>query len=166
MGEISRATVGNANHWAFIARAAAPGLRDKYFLADFGEGAVIPTVPTWCSVGQGQGLLSIRNAQELTGTVLMSIEDTVNFMNTDKDNMDTWVVRPKYKGDWQYAYHSNSDNKYAACVDLTWKKLENPKTLLEISDAIAEVGKKRGTKYHYHTNNCQHFAEAMFDYCV
>ena len=168
LSEISRATIGSTNHWAFVARAKAkaPGLKDKYFLADFGEGAVIPTLPSWYNVGQGHGLQTIRNAQELTGTVLMSLEDTVNFMNTDKDNMNTWVVRPKYKGDWQYAYDSNSDNKYAAYVDLPWKKLETPKSLLEISEVIAEIGKKRGTKYHYNSNNCQHFAEAMFDYCV
>ena len=133
-------------------------LEDKYYVAEFGAGAVIPT---W-NVAR-QGLQSVRDAQVLTGTVVMSLEDAVKYMSTDKHKMDTWVVRPKYKGGWKYAY--NSYSKYATHGDLPWKKLKKPKPLKDLAGVISNVGKKNGTEYRYNTNNCQHFAEAMFDFC-
>ena len=54
-------------------------LKDKYFVAEFGAGAVIPTFNVAL-----QGLQSVRDAQVLSGTVVMSLEDAVKSMNTDK----------------------------------------------------------------------------------
>lgn len=159
--EISRATIGNTNHWAFIARASAPGWEDRYFLADFGQGAVIPTLNQLRS-----GLQEFRDNQILSGTVLESLSDTVKLMNTNENDMDTWVVRPKYTGDWEYAYNAQRYKKYAAPTDLPWKKLKNPMTLEALTNVITAVGERRGTDYHYNTNNCQHFAEDMFNLCV
>ena len=72
---------------------------DKYFVAEFGPGVVIPTF----NVAR-HGLPS---KYRVTGRVLMSLEDAVKIMNSDKNNMDTWVVRPKYKGGWRFAYKNN-----------------------------------------------------------
>jgi len=99
----------------------------------------------------------MANAQVFSGDVVLSLEAAVKIMNANKNDMDTWVVRPKYSGKWKYAYENM---KVSQAAEIPWKKC-GPMTIEQVNDLIYRRAVS-GKEYSHMTNNCQHFAEKMF----
>ena len=97
--------------------------------------------------------------QEFCGQVVLSLNDAARIMNSDPNYMDTWVVRPWIKGgSWEYVY---TDEKFETADRLPWKKCK-PMTLEKVNHLLYKTAAAdRG--YSTLHNNCQHFAEELFD---
>ena len=154
LSEISRATAGNANHWAFIARGTRIGTTDDfvYYVAQFGQGDVIPKV----NVRSLRKMIQEKE-QLFSGAVVLTLEDAVRQMNVNQNDMNTWIVRPVCDN-WQYVYESG---KFSNTSDLAWKGCD-PMPLQELNYLIYQTD-VTGKPYNHLSNNCQHFAANLFD---
>ena len=149
IGEISRATTGNSNHWAFIAKGYKKlslyslwrlilGQDDSvYYVAQFGIGELTGNV--------------------FSGELTYSLTDSVKNMN--KNGANTWVVRPKNVMDsWNYVYY---DGKLTKGSELSWKECL-PITLKKLKHLIYKTSSV-SKPYNFLLNNCQHLAEEIFE---
>lgn len=143
LAEISRSTVGGTNHWAFVAQGTKQGYKDIYFVAQFGAGDIS----------------KFTEAQELQGQIVTKIEDAVLLMNSNMDDMNTWVVRGDNTSGWKYPF---KDGSYTPARNLPWKSC-SPKTIEKINSLIYQTACS-GKPYSMN-NNCQHFADEMFSKC-
>ena len=149
IGEISRATTGNSNHWAFIAKGNKKFSVWSWYKWIFSQDDSVYYVAQF-GVGELTG-------NEFNGDLMYSLEDAVKRMNTNGAN--TWVVRPKNMLDkWDYVYNDGvltepSELSWKECAPITYKEL---KTLIAKTRAISKP-------YNFLLNNCQHLAEEIFD---
>ena len=155
LGEISRATVGNANHWAFIARGTKVGTIDDfvYYVAQFGQGDVIPKI----NIRTIRSNMIQRKEQSFSGDVVLTLEDAVRQMNVNQNDMNTWIVRPVCDR-WEYVYE---DGKFSISSDLTWKECA-PMSLRSLNNLIYDTDVV-DKPYDHMSNNCQHFALNLYN---
>ena len=125
-------------------------------MAQFGDGDIIPKLDRKALVN----MLKKAEKQVFSGEVVLSLEDAVKLMNSNANDMDTWVVRPTYSGEWKYAYE---DMQVRKAAEIPWK-ICKPRTLAAINNLIYST-KSAGKPYSHMSNNCQHFALEMFDKC-
>jgi len=83
LSEIAFGPAGHCDHWAFVAEGInKENVEDRiYFVAQFYDGYIIPSITTLQDVFQGEVLPHIRG-------VLYAI-------NSEESNLRCWVVRPR-----------------------------------------------------------------------
>ena len=59
-------------------------------MAQFGNGDIIPS---WSAIRKAK-------TQKFYGHLVNCLDDVILLMNENKNDMNTWVVRPKYSGSW------------------------------------------------------------------
>ena len=123
-----------------------------YFVAQFGEGDVIPTI-NWRNPTETK-----RAAQTFSGRIVRSSLDAVKLMNVQDNSLDTWVVRPPTSG-WQYPFLDG----VVKDGGLDWKKT-SPKSIKEMNALLFQTSATEKA-YSWDKNNCQHFAEEIYNLC-
>ena len=123
-----------------------------YFVAQFGDGDIIPKI-NWQNPTEIK-----RAAQIFSGRIVRSALDAVKVMNVQNNCLDTWVVRPP-TSEWQYTFRDGAveDN------GLDWKKT-TPKSIEELNALLFQTS-AREKAYSWDKNNCQHFAEEIYNLC-
>ena len=121
-------------------------------MAQYGEGDIIPTI-NWQNPTEIK-----RAAQKFSGRVVRSTLDAVRLMNLEDNCLDTWVVRPA-TSEWQYPYLDGVVKEDG----LDWKKT-TPKSVEEINALIFQTNVTEKA-YSWDKNNCQHFAEKIYNLC-
>ena len=89
---------------------------------------------------------------------MRSTLDAVKLMNVQDNCLDTWVARP-HTAEWQYPFYEGVVNNDG----LDWKKT-TPKSIPEMNALIFQT-KAKEKEYSLDKNNCQHFAEEMYNLC-
>ena len=123
-----------------------------YFVAQFGDGDIIPKI-NWQNPTEIK-----RAAQIFSGRIVRSALDAVKVMNVQNNCLDTWVVRPP-TSEWQYTFLDGAveDN------GLDWKKT-TPKSIEEMNALLFQTSAAEKA-YSWDKNNCQHFAEEIYNLC-
>ena len=121
-------------------------------MAQFGDGDIIPTI-NWQNPTEMK-----RAAQKFSGRIVRSALDAVKLMNVQDNSLDTWVVRPPTSG-WQYPFFEG----VAMDNGLDWKKT-TPKSIEELNALLFQTS-AREKAYSWDKNNCQHFAEEIYNLC-
>ena len=79
-------------------------------------------------------------------------------MNTNGNDMNTWVVRGDNTSGWKYPYEESS---FKAASDLPWKTCSS-KNVAEMNSLIYKT-KSSEKDYSHMNNNCQHFANELYN---
>ena len=122
--------------------------QDVFFVVQFGDGDVIPSL---------RRMTLKMAAQTFHGAIVTSIEDAVKLMNSNADDMNTWVVRGDNTSGWKYPFE---DGSFRDASDLPWKTCSS-KSVAEMNSLIYQT-KSSENEYSHMNNNCQHFADELF----
>lgn len=156
LAAIARKTAGNSDHWAFVAKAAPsdPSMETLYFIAQFGSGVLIPSF---------EEIQSGKRDVHFTGYVSTRLEDATAIMCDTDTNRRVWIQKPTTKR-WQYPHDGGKPLQEVSDCDNHWSEIIRPCTLEELKKLIymTKCSKK---SYSVLENNCQHFAEDMYNLC-
>ena len=121
-------------------------------MAQFGDGDIIPTID-WRNPTEIK-----RAAQKFSGRIVRSTLDAVKLMNVQGNSLDSWVVRPPTSG-WQYPFLAG----VVTNDGLDWKKT-TPKSIEQLNSLLFQTSATEKA-YSWDKNNCQHFAEEIYNLC-
>ena len=155
--EVVNSTLVNlppVEHWAFVARGECRAVdppRVAYFVAQFCEGEVIPSGEE--TGGRDGPLFRAMLHEKKKEVAALSITQ-------GSSNPDVWIQTPR-QAKKRYVYR-NDELVSAKFEEDEWVPMRRPMKLRELNDRIYQT-RCTGKKYDPRSNNCQHFAEDLFD---
>ena len=141
-------------HWAFVARGECKAVdpsRVAYFVAQFCVGQVIPSSEETGSL-DGIPFRAMLYEENKEVAALSIIQGS--------SNPDVWIQTPRQVKK-RYVYQNDKLVNEEFVVD-EWVPIRRPMKLRELNDRIYQT-RCTGKEYDPRKNNCQHFAEDLFE---